>query len=171
MIPTRMKNKVLRKIALTMAVLLLAQTLLPSIALALTSGPAQPEFQSFQQIGSSNMVDLFTGDFNYNIPLCEIGGYPLNIVYNANPGMDDEASWVGLGWTLNPGSINRQLRGLPDDFKGDKITKEFNIAPDKTVGVSFGPGFEFYGLGGSLHEGITYNSRRRGFEFSRGHKF
>ena len=167
---TKMKNKLLRKIAMTMAVLLLAQTLLPSIALALTSGPTQPEFQGFQQIGTSNMVDLFTGDFNYNIPLCEIGGYPLNIAYNANPGMDDEASWVGLGWTLNPGSINRQLRGLPDDFKGDKITKEFNMAADKTVGVTFGAGGEFFGFGAALNKGLTYNSRR-GFEVSIGLNF
>ena len=84
-------------------------------------------------------------DFSYNIPLCEIGGYPLNIAYNSDPRMDDEASWVGLGWTLNPGAINRQMRGLPDDFKGDALTKEFNITEDRTIGGTFGLGFEFFG--------------------------
>lgn len=141
----KMKHMILKKIALTLAVLLLVETLAPSIALALTSGPAQPEFQGFQQVGASDMVDLFTGDFSHNIPLCEIGGYPLNMVYNSNPGMDDEASWVGLGWSLNPGSINRQMRGLPDDFKGDELTKEFNMAPDRTVGISVGLAFELFG--------------------------
>lgn len=170
MINRPIKNSILRKIALTMAVILLVETILPSVALALTSGPSQPEFQGFQQVGTNDMVNLFTGDFNYNIPLCEIGGYPLNIAYNANPGMDDEASWVGLGWTLNPGSINRQMNGLPDDFKGDKLTKEFSLAADTTIGLTFGAGVEVFGFGGALNKGLTYNSRR-GFEISTGLNF
>ena len=176
MISKKVKTKILRKIALTMAVLILVETLAPSIAMALTSGPAQPEFQGFQQIGSSDMVDLFTGDFNYNIPLCEIGGYPLNLVYNSNPTMDDEASWVGLGWTLNPGSINRQMRGFPDDFMGDKVKKEFNLAPINNFGLTVEPGIEFLGkeiddfTGFIGRAGINYNSTR-GFELSAGVKF
>ena len=41
------------------------------------------------------MVDLFSGDFNYNIPLMEVGGYPINLSYHSGIGMDQEASWVG----------------------------------------------------------------------------
>src|SRR5690242_1903346 len=76
-------------------------------ALALTSGPSQPEAQNVQPAGASDMVDLFTGDFSYNIPLFELpgpnGGYPFNLAYQSGITMDQEASWVGLGWTLNPG--------------------------------------------------------------------
>ncbi len=86
----------------------------PISAYALTSGPAQPESQSFQAAGISDMVDLFSGDFKYNIPLLDVDGYPINLNYQSGVGMDDEASWVGLGWNLNVGSINRQMRGVPD---------------------------------------------------------
>ncbi|MBS4065890.1 MAG: hypothetical protein KGZ74_15125 [Chitinophagaceae bacterium] len=101
-------------------------------------GPGQPEMQSFQPTGSSNMVDLFTGDFSYNIPLMDVGGYPVNIHYNSGISMDQEASWVGLGWNINPGTINRNMRGLPDDFNGmDSVTKTLNMKKNVTVGVTF----------------------------------
>src|SRR5687768_9784602 len=32
-------------------------------------GPTQPEMSSFKSVSASNMVDLFSGDFSYNIPL------------------------------------------------------------------------------------------------------
>src|SRR5690606_14859781 len=100
--------------------------LAPTVSYALTSGPSQPEVQSFEPASTTEMVDLFTGDFTYNIPLFELpgpnGGYPFNLAYHAGIGMDQEASWVGLGWNLNPGAITRQMRGLPDEFKGDPVT-------------------------------------------------
>ncbi len=44
---------------------------------------SQPEVQSFEPVGTSDMVDLFSGDFNYNIPLLDVGGYPINISYHS----------------------------------------------------------------------------------------
>jgi hypothetical protein len=100
-------------------------------------GPGQPEMQSFQATGVSNMVDLFSGDFSYNIPLMDVGGYPINIHYNSGISMDQDASWVGLGWNINPGTISRSMRGLPDDFNGkDSVKKTLNIKPNITVGVT-----------------------------------
>jgi len=55
---------------------------------ALTGGPAQPEFNSFTPIGTSDMVNLASGDFNYNIPIMDVGGYPLNLAYNSGITMD-----------------------------------------------------------------------------------
>lgn len=133
----------------------------PSVALALTSGPSQPEVQSFEPVGTSDMVDLFSGDFNYNIPLLDVDGYPINISYHSGITMDQEASWVGLGWNINPGVINRNVRGIPDDFKGDVITKKFNMKQNQTYGVSFGVGTELFGLDFlklSLSMGIKYNN-------------
>ncbi len=107
------------------------------------------------------MVDLFSGDFNYNIPLLDIDGYPVNISYHSGVNMDQEASWVGLGWNINAGVINRNMRGIPDDFSGDEIEKEFNMKPNVTYGVtgSFGAevlGFERLGISYGL--GISYNN-------------
>jgi hypothetical protein len=123
-------------------------------------GPGQPEMETFQATGVSNMVDLFSGDFSYNIPLMDVGGYPVNIHYNSGIGMDQDASWVGLGWNINPGTINRNMRGLPDDFNGkDSVTKTLNIKPNVTIGFTFDFNPEIVGkeikINGKLNDGTT----------------
>jgi hypothetical protein len=110
------------------------ELLLPVTAHALTNGPEQPEMKKFEPAGASNMVDLFTGNFKYNIPLFETDGYPMNLAYNPENNMEDESSWVGLGWTLNPGSVNRDMRGLPDDFNGDPVIKDYKRKNFKKIG-------------------------------------
>lgn len=115
--------------------LLTTELVAPTVSYALTSGPDQPEMKGFTPIGSTDMVDLFSGDFNYNIPLLDVGGYPINLSYQSGAGMDDEASWVGLGWSLGPGALNRQLRGIPDDFNGsDTQEREMNMKDRITYG-------------------------------------
>jgi hypothetical protein len=111
-------------------------------------GPTQPEMQSFQSVNANNMVDLFTGDFSYNIPLLDVGGYPVNIHYRSGITMDQESSWCGLGWNITPGQISRNMRGLPDDFQGgaDHVTKTVHVKDNRTVGVSIGGGIELFGL-------------------------
>jgi hypothetical protein len=124
-------------------------------------GPSQPEMSSFQSVNAGNMVDLFTGDFSYNIPLLDVGGYPVNIHYSGGISMDQEASWVGLGWNINPGTIGRSMRGLPDEFNGtDKVTRTQSILPNKTVGGKIGAGWELSGtpIGGSASVGLFYNN-------------
>ncbi len=118
-----------------------------SLNLPPLGGPGQPEMQSFQSVNTSNMVDLFTGDFSYNIPLMDVGGYPINIHYTGGISMDQEASWVGLGWNVNPGTVSRTMRGLPDDFDGtDSIVRTQHVKPNKTAGVTVGGDFELFGL-------------------------
>lgn len=133
----RIKRYITRKkIAVFLLVVFISNIISPGVALALTSGPTAPEVQGFQQAGTSDMVDLSTGDFKYNIPLLDIDGYPINLSYQSGVGIEDEASWVGLGWSLNVGSINRQLRGLPDDMKGDQVETDQYTKPKVTVGAS-----------------------------------
>lgn len=126
-------------------------------------GPTQPEMTAFKPVGADNMADPFTGDFSYNIPLLDVGGYPVNIFYNSGITMDQEASWVGLGWNINPGTIMRNMRGLPDDFNGrDVITKKQYTKPDKTIGVNIGGRLEVFGgaLGIGIDGGMFYNNMR-----------
>ncbi|PKV51939.1 hypothetical protein ATE84_4039 [Aquimarina sp. MAR_2010_214] len=136
MINTIRESKVTKVIASYLAIQLIVQMMQPMQLWALTSGPSQPEFNSFTPIGTSDMVNLSSGNFNYNIPVMDVGGYPLNLAYNSGVSMDQESSWVGLGWNLNVGQINRQVRGIPDDFKGDEMTYESNMKPNVTVGVA-----------------------------------
>ncbi|MGZ3884393.1 MAG: hypothetical protein ACXVPD_09360, partial [Bacteroidia bacterium] len=137
-----------RIVSFFLAINILAEIVSPNVAMALTSGPSQPEVQSFEPVSTSEMVDLFSGDFKYNIPLMDVGGYPLNINYNSGVGMDEEASWVGLGWNLNVGAITRNMRGLPDDFNGlDQVKKEFNMKDNNSYGVHVKLGVELFGWG------------------------
>ncbi|GGD07549.1 hypothetical protein [Hyunsoonleella pacifica] len=141
------KSRYSKIIASYLAIQLVLTTVQPSNLFALTSGPSQPEFNSFTPIGTSDMVNLSTGDFNYNIPIMDVGGYPLNLSYNSGITMDQEASWVGLGWNLNVGQINRQVRGIPDDFKGDTLTYKKNIKKHVTVGINASVGdLQVFGL-------------------------
>lgn len=141
------------------AVMLFTSVSIPQNAQA--SGPSQPEVQSFEPIGTSQMVDPFTGNFTYNIPLLQVDGYPINMAYHSGITMDQEASWTGLGWNLNVGAITRGVRGLPDDFKGEQVTLEQNMKPNKTYGGSFGLGGELFGLErlkANASLGMSYNN-------------
>lgn len=134
-------NRYRKLLAFFVLVVFSFSVFIPVQSAALTSGPQQPEISSFHPIGLNDMVDLFTVDFHYNIPLLDIGGYPLNLSYNSGQTMDDEAGWVGFGWSLNPGSVNRQLRGIPDDFNGgeadgDLIEKQVAVKPFVARGIS-----------------------------------
>jgi PA14 domain len=126
-------------------------------------GPGQPEMSSFKSVGADNMVSPFTGDFSYNIPLLDVGGYPVNMFYGSGITMDQDASWVGLGWNINPGTINRNMRGLPDDFDGtDEIKKTQSTRPDITWGVTPGASLKFAGfdmLGLDVSAGISFNNK------------
>src|SRR5690606_9854484 len=68
-------------------------------------------------VDATDMVNLATGDLSYVLPLMTVGGYPINLSYHAGITPDLDASWVGLGWYLNPGAINRDVTGTPDDWK------------------------------------------------------
>lgn len=132
-------------------------------------GPTQPESQAFHSVNNDNMVDLFSGDFSYNIPLMDVGGYPITIGYNSGISMDQEASWVGLGWNINPGTVTRSMRGLPDDFNGkDTITKTSSIKENKTVGVTTGADIEIVGLPLDKAGISTLDSATGGIKFGAG---
>jgi hypothetical protein len=153
--------KAKRSVAFYLALILFFECGLPSVSFALTGGPSQPEVQSFEPIGTSDMVDVFSGDFSYNLPLIDVEGYPINLSYHSGITMDQEATWCGLGWNINPGVVNRNMRGIPDDFRGDAVTKDFNIKENSTVGVSTGFSGELFGLDFASFNarlGIKYNN-------------
>ncbi len=108
-------RKYLKPVSAFIGLNLLVEIFWPLKVYALTNGPSQPEVQSFQPIGVTDMVNPFSGDFSYNIPLIDVDGYPVNLAYNSGITSDQEASWVGLGWNINVGAINRSMRGIPDD--------------------------------------------------------
>jgi hypothetical protein len=97
-------------------------TLLVKGALALTSGPAMPEYNDFESVDNTDLVNLATGDLAYTIPVMTVPGpgmgFPIVLNYHAGIQPEQEATWVGLGWNLEAGAITRQINNVPDDFKG-----------------------------------------------------
>lgn len=139
-------RKTIRFIAAFLTINMLYYTFYPTIAYALTSGPTAPEATSFEPVDTTDMVNLQTGDFTYNVPLLEVpgpsGGYPLSLSYHAGIQPHEDASWVGLGWTLNPGAINRNVNGYADDHENvantDRQFWEGEAWQSYSLGVSYG---------------------------------
>lgn len=153
----------------------LGSVFLPNYAFALTGGPHQIEYTSYEEPGATDMVNLLTGDFTYNIPLLTIpgpeGSFTVPIFYHAGIGLEDEASWVGLGWNINAGSISRQIAGYPDDSYDAPIT--INVQDPGGSGYvknyvlykrtwdsqkGYGGGINFFGLAGADWEGGSLKS-------------
>jgi len=125
-----LRNRILLKAFAAFFVLeIVVSTVAPTLSYALTAGPTAPEATSFEPVDTTDMVNLATGDLVYNIPLLEVpgpsGGYPLSLSYHAGIMPNEEASWVGLGWTLNPGAINRNVNGFADDHFNVTNTDRF----------------------------------------------
>lgn len=138
--------------------------LFPVILRGQTSGPSSPDVQKFTPASSRQLVNLFTGDLNYNINLLELdGGYPLNISYSSGGNMMAEAGSTGFGWQLNIGRINRTVRGLPDDFNGEEIIKRsLYQQKDWNIGIGVGVDAEVFGLpiGVGATTGISFSNMR-----------
>ena len=152
-------------IASYLAINLLGQIFMPMAALALTDGPKSPEFSSFTPVATTDMVNLFSGDLNYNLPVIQVpgsdgGGYSLGLSYASGNSPDAEASWVGYGWTLNPGAITRSLKGYPDDYKNQNITKYNKMKTNWTFSTTAHVGVSAYSVNTSASKTITYNSYR-----------
>lgn len=123
---------------------------------ATSAGPGQSETSGFSLNSTDGMVNKFTGDFNHSIPVMSVDGYPLVLNYNSNVGMFSEASWVGLGWDLSVGGVNREMRTVPDEFNGtDEIVRTYNQRKNEMRSL-YSPSFAGYGekLGGYL--GLNY---------------
>src|SRR5260221_8008093 len=69
-------------------------------------------------------VDMHTGQPSIVIPIWQIQDYdistPVSLAYDpSGMKMAENGADFGLGWNLlAAGSVSRQVRGLPDDFKG-----------------------------------------------------
>lgn len=87
--------------------------------------PPSPNVFSFQKYVDIP-VSLYTGIPNVNIPIYELKmgqlSLPIHLSYHSSGfKVGENASWVGLGWTLNAGGvISRTVRGLPDDLNDTK---------------------------------------------------
>ncbi|WP_440881472.1 hypothetical protein [Tenacibaculum sp. C7A-26P2] len=131
------KNKRTRKTIAVFFLLNFLSSVVPYNAIfGQSNTPNAPEAASFEPVDATDMVNLSTGSFSYVLPLLNVpspeGGYPLALSYHAGIAMDQEASWIGLGWNLNPGAINRNVNGFPDDYDSD-LFNEYYWDKEQTI--------------------------------------
>lgn len=190
---TLKKQKKHQWIALFFTVILLPSLFPLDQLYASNGGPKSPEAASFEPVDATDMVNLLTGQFSYVLPLLNVpspeGGYPIALSYHAGIGFDQDASWAGLGWNVNPGAVDRSINGYPDDYNKSELS-EFFYDDKRTItsnyfstgytspaGVSVGVGFNWgshqatngyvsVGVGVSVGEGTLGVSTKIGTEDS-----
>jgi YD repeat-containing protein len=98
-----------------------------------------PEASSILKYGNSN-VNFYTGSPSLNIPIYTAkfrdASIPIALNYSSFGGVkvEEVASWVGLGWTLNAGGVvSRTIKGLPDD--GPNGYQTLSAIPDLNNGT------------------------------------
>jgi YD repeat-containing protein len=123
---------------------------------ALTDGPTQPDYAGFKSMDVNGMVDLLSGDFSYGIPLLEVPGaglsYPINLGYRSGAQLEQEATWVGLGWSLSPGGIRHSVNRYPDDYDAGRSVATIN-AENTITGWDASIGVSFQGFGATVNFG------------------
>lgn len=95
----------------------------------------------FSYLPGHAQVNEFTGSFQYGIPIITVPGpdgstYSMTLQYQSNNSPNTEASWVGFGWTLDPGAIVRNVKGYPDDWK-DPIISWNKVERNWTVTAAY----------------------------------
>jgi hypothetical protein len=110
-----------KKIATMLLLIFISNIVLPVISYSTPMPDNAPVSSSL-----ANYVNPFTGDFNYTVPLMTVPGpngenFPITLGYSAGIKMNQEASWIGLGWDFNPGEIVRNVQGAPDDWKNSMV--------------------------------------------------
>ena len=153
-------SRLLRLTASFLLIEVASQLVWPVASLALTSGPTAPEASSFEPVDTTDMVNLNSGDFTYNLPLLEVpgpeGGFPVSLSYHAGIQPDADASWVGLGWTLNPGAISRNVNSYADDHENaQQVVRDYWEGGTQTS-VSIGANIGIDGTPASVSFGLTF---------------
>ena len=137
------RRKIFHKRIATFFLVIFFPTLFPTQLFAYNNGPNAFDSGTFEPVDGTDMVNLATGDMSYVLPVINVpspeGGYPLALSYHAGIAMDQEASWVGLGWSLNPGAINRNVNGYADDTG--------TAADDATFIYDAGGTYDYYSIG------------------------
>ncbi|WP_340064260.1 Ig-like domain-containing protein [Ascidiimonas aurantiaca] len=152
------KTKFSHRVIAVFLTLSFLQSLTPyNMLWASNNGPNSPEAAGFEPIDATDMVQLSTGDLSYVLPIMEVpgpeGNFPISLSYHAGITSDMDASWVGLGWYLNPGAINRTANGTPDDWNGGRSINFISFSDSETFySVSVDVGFE-----NSLSVGVGLN--------------
>src|SRR5437879_4397707 len=103
--------------------------------------PPSPTAYSFTKYGDIP-VNMYTGAASVDIPIWTVKGVdlaaPVSLSYHGGGiKVQEEASWVGLGWNLSAGgSITRSVRGVHDE-SADYPFNTFPVTGDRSLDQDF----------------------------------
>ncbi len=147
-----------KRIAIVLLAIFIPSLLPVNMLYASNNGPVAPEASSFEPVDATDMVNLATGDMSYVLPLLNVpspeGGYPLALSYHGGIAYDLESSWIGLGWNLNPGAVERGVNGLPDDWK-EALIRTRNYYEFSSTAIDIGVSVGIEGAA-SIDIGVSY---------------
>ncbi len=90
-----------------------------------------------------NSVDLYAGRIDVTIPIYTIKEgnleLPITLSYNGGNGikLEEQASWVGLGWALNAGgAVSRTKRGVADEAANGRGFLSYTEVPEEKKNAS-----------------------------------
>jgi hypothetical protein len=94
--------------------------------LASGGGQTQQDHASTPSGAPGIQVDHATGDLSYTLELGEVRtpsetSFPIRLGYKSGVRYEQDATWVGLGWVLDAGSVTRTVVGWPDDYLGADV--------------------------------------------------
>ncbi len=111
---------------------------------------------------ASNMVDPFTGNFSYGVPLMTVPGpngenVSITAGYSGGIRSEQDAGWIGLGWGYNPGEISRSIVGVGDDITNRVIKMAKSREPNASTGY-----FENYTHGPLYYKNLNVQNTYSG---------
>jgi YD repeat-containing protein len=108
--------------------------------------PKSPNVAAMERYGHYP-VSLYTGIPTIEIPIFsfKVGELtvPISLSYHASGNkVTDNASWVGMGWTLKAGgAISRNVNGIPDEKSGGLLGKAVGVSG---IGTDFNSYLQTY---------------------------
>lgn len=136
------------------------------------------DWQSYiPPITQSYEVSAFTGAMNYSYPLLTFegpGGLKPDLTLSYNSQTIDQsiaytqASWVGMGWSLEAGSVTRDMHGTDDDPDDDTFFISYNGISQRLLPISEENGVIQYRTQENPTEKIFWNTTANTWEVRSG---
>lgn len=121
-------------------------------------GNFRPSYESYRLDKFITQDDAsYTGDLNFSIPVLTVPGrhghnFDIKLTYNSNVTERQFASWVGLGWNLELGCVERTVNGRTDE--PNQVTQD----PNSFLGQPRNGDTYRGNLGGRFNYSYTYSN-------------
>ncbi|MFH1506366.1 MAG: hypothetical protein ABIE94_05270, partial [archaeon] len=130
-----------RKKAIFSILISITLVLILAYGVSSESFESAPEASSFSEVGQGGSSG-YTGEMAFSTPIMSVPGrgslsFPISLSYSSGISLDQEASFVGLGFNLGAGAITRNTINLPDDYSNGWLNSDSEYEDQDYYSVSF----------------------------------